>query len=354
MSVTPFPKIPAYRREADALHSVRGVVCLEKLDGTNTRVHAPPGARSAADLVFGGRTLLEHEPGFCQPVLREAFVADARATAELRVVARELGRGLTLYGETCGRGIQAQGHVYGPRPHFVLFAARSDGVWLSHGAPLVLDGEDERPACELPALCTLAARLGLTLAPCLYTGPPDGDRFAALAVRPSEHAQSRGHSDAAQEGIVIWSDPLRLDGAGRPIVAKLKDPRRCESDELDDERAVEDPASFAARVVRLERLLHARQHLEETGRWADAGSERPAAITRRVVQDVAREEPRLPEADRRRRQAGRAGRARAAGRRAASEAARRLTIARASPRPSGQPTPTRTAPARPRSRTRAR
>lgn len=284
-----FPRIPAYRREADALHSLRGVVCLEKLDGTNTRVHAPRGARTPADLVFGGRTLQEQDPGFCQPVLREAFVADTAATLKLLTFAGELGRGLTLYGETCGRGIQPQGHIYGPRPHFVLFAARVDDVWLSWSDPLVVDTDDG--ALTLPGLRALAERLGLTLAPCLYTGPPDPERFAALVTRPSAHALARGarRADAPQEGIVVWSDPLRLDGAGRPIVAKLKDPRRAEAD--DDEQVGEDPVTFAARVILLERLHHARQHLEETGRWHDAGSERPTLLARRVVQDVAREEP---------------------------------------------------------------
>ena len=291
MSLSVFPKIPQYRGEADAVHTVRSVVCLEKIDGANTRVHARRGAASASDLVFGGRTLLEHEAAFCQPFLREAFVADARAPLRLCELVAELGREVTLYGETCGRGVQAQGHIYGPRPHFVLFAARSEGAWLSFGAPLVIDdARDESSATiTLPSLRELAARLGVTLVPELYAGAPDAARFAGLVDRPSAHAQSRGtrHTDAAQEGIVVWSDPLRLDGAGRPIVAKLKDPRRAEALAPDD-GVDEEPEAFAARVVQLERLRHARQHLEESGRWQGGGS--LELLARRVVQDVAREE----------------------------------------------------------------
>jgi len=152
MSIVPFPKIPAYRREADPIHLVRSVVCLEKIDGTNTRVHAPADARSAADLVFGGRTLLENMPDFCQPVLREAFTAEAAAVRRLCELVHELGRALTLYGETRGRGIQAQGHIYGPRPHFVLFAARSAGAWLGFNHSLELRDEDEEAPRTLPSL----------------------------------------------------------------------------------------------------------------------------------------------------------------------------------------------------------
>ena len=293
MSIAVFPTIPRYRGEADALHTVRSVVCLEKIDGANTRVHAGRGAASAVDLVFGGRTLLEGEPAFCQPVLREAFVADPGPARRLCALVGESGRALTLYGETCGRGIQAQGHVYGPKPHFVLFGARSEGAWLSVSASLEVE-VDDGPACVLPSLRALAERLGVALAPALYAGPPDDAQLRALAVRPSAHAQARGgrHADAAHEGIVIWSDPLRLDGAGRPIVAKLKDPRRSESLELEDERAESEGIEvFAARVILRERLIHARQHLEESGRWGPPGEARTALLVRRVVQDVAREEP---------------------------------------------------------------
>lgn len=289
----PFPKIPAYRREADALHSLRSVVCLEKLDGTNTRIHIPRDAKSGADLVFGGRTLLEHEPKFSQPVLREAFLADSGPTTRLCQLVAELGRSLTLYGETCGRGIQAVGHIYGARPHFVLFAARSEDAWLSFGAPLPLERQEGVSSRELPSLRALAARIRLELAPCLYEGPPDSAQFEGLLEKPSTHAIARGarRNDAPMEGIVIWSDPLRLDGAGRPLVAKLKHPSRREAIESNDELGVEDVQAFAARTVQLERLRHARQHLEESGRWTGDPSERASLLARRVVQDVAREEP---------------------------------------------------------------
>ena len=283
----PFPKIPSYRREADALHSLRSVVCLEKLDGTNTRVHVPLGAKSEADLVFGGRTLLEHDPKFSQPVLREAFLAESGPATRLYGLVAELGRSVTLYGETCGRGIQATGHIYGSRAHFVLFAARSEDVWLSLVQPIGVDNSQ-----ELPSLRDLAQRLALDLAPCLYEGPPDAARFEALLEEPSAHAISRGarRHDAPMEGIVIWSDPLFLDGAGRPILAKLKHPRRREALDADDE-SVEEVHAFAVRTVQLERLHHARQHLEESGRWTGDAATRAGLLARRVVQDVAREEP---------------------------------------------------------------
>src|SRR5687768_6325061 len=75
-SPAPFPKIPMYRGEADPLYELRRVVCLEKIDGTNTRVGVPFGAKHAADIVIGGRELTEREPGFSQPFLCELVRQD--------------------------------------------------------------------------------------------------------------------------------------------------------------------------------------------------------------------------------------------------------------------------------------
>lgn len=209
-----FPKIPSYRRQADPVHHVHSVVCLEKIDGTNTRVAAPRGASTQESLIVGGRTLLEGEADFCQPELRAGFPA---ARALLRFSA-ELDGDVTLYGETCGRGVQASGFVYGPRLHFVLFAARACGAWLSYSHPTELDGEDETPTRRLPSLVELAELLGLPLAPYLYRGAPDPDRFDSLLERPSAHGErmrAGGHDPGGtHEGVVIWSDPLLLDGAG--------------------------------------------------------------------------------------------------------------------------------------------
>lgn len=297
MTFTPaaFPKIPAYCREADPIHYARNVVCLEKIDGTNTRIGVPRGARRPEDLVFGGRSLLESEPSFSQPMLRAAFVADQKRVEALLRIAGALPGDLTLYGETCGQGIQATGFIYGPSVHFVLFAATVGGAWLGWSHPLDLGsgGGDGAVPRRLPALRELAERVGLPLAPCLYQGAPDPERFDALIDRPSKHAASRGTAsghDIPHEGIVIWSDPVLLDGAGRLLAAKHKHPRRRET-RGDAPRERESPEAFAARVIVEERVRHARQHLEESGRWHGTIHERVTAIVRRVVQDVAEEEP---------------------------------------------------------------
>lgn len=287
-----FPRIASYRREADAVHHAREVVCLEKIDGSNTRVGVPRDLQRADQLLVGGRSRLEGEEGFCQPELRAGFVASVRLDG-LRGLAHALPDHLTLYGETCGRGIQATGFLYGPSPHFVLFAATVGDAWL--GWSHALDLDDAAGAVQrLPSLREIAERTGLPLAPCLYRGAPDPERFDALLDRPSAHAAARGassrSSDATHEGVVIWSDPALRDGAGRLLVAKHKHPNRREA--LDETPGSDDTAEgFAARVVNGERLAHARQHLEEGGRWPCSRDERIERLVRRVVQDVAREEP---------------------------------------------------------------
>ncbi len=287
-----FPSIPAYRREADPVHHARRVVCMEKIDGANTRVGVPRGALCADELVIGGRVLLEGDRDFCQPALRQSLCDDAARVRALLSLVSDLHGDLVLYGETCGRGIQSTGFIYGPRAHLVLFAATVGGAWVGLSRPLELIGEDGRVR-RVPSLREIGERARLPVAPCLYDGPPDAERFDALLDRPSEHATSRcaapSHVDTTHEGVVIWSDPVLLDGAGRLLVAKHKHPRRRES--LDAPAGGESLEAFAARVVTVERARHALQHLRESGRGVGAGEALGSLLARRVVQDVSREEP---------------------------------------------------------------
>lgn len=284
-----FPKIPHYRRSADLLHAVRRVVCLEKLDGTNTRIRIPRGATGEGDLVVGSRTRTLAADDRRPPALREVFLSEPGRLSRCLALSEELSADVVLFGETVGRGICANGFIYGHRPQFVLFAAMLDGAWLSFDSRLTLTGEGSSFEERL-SLCELAQTIGLTLAPCLYSGPPDGELFDNLIARPSTFAKQTGRSDAPQEGIVIWSDPLLLDSAHAPLVAKLKDPRRVEALDREDE-GLEAPQRFAERVVQLERLRHARQHLQETRRQSTIWGEQVRLLKQRVVQDVSREVP---------------------------------------------------------------
>lgn len=293
-----FVKIPHYRGEADPVHCARHVVCVEKIDGANTRVLVPSGATREADLRIGGRSLMEDEPGFSQPFLGELFRRDAALCRRLFAVTASLGQDLALYGETCGGRIQAMGYLYGTRPHFLLFAARIGGVWLSHRrpSPPPPPGEDDEaeatPGRTLPSLVALAEALEIPMPPCLYEGPPERARFESLIERPSQHSldqgASRGDVEGTQEGIVIASDPLLFDAHGAPLIAKLKHPRRREALDAPPE-ALESAEAFARRVLRPERLSHAVAHLRETGKWTGEPAQDHPALTRRLIQDVARE-----------------------------------------------------------------
>ena len=286
-----FPKIQAYLGEHDPLHLLTHVVCMEKIDGTNLRIGVAPGLTDAADIVIGGRELLEHEPGFAQAVLPDLIRKDAGLCRRLCGLATELGAPLTLHGEVCGGRIQSQGFIYGARPHLLLFGARIDGVWVGHGRALPRPGGGH----SLPSLTQLAERLELPLAPLLYAGPPEASVFDELHAQPSTHSREVGFArtdvDATQEGIVIWSDPVLLTPFGTPIAAKLKVAHRREYRAPQDE-GEDGLASFAARCMGRERLVHAREFLVARGRWNDDAPETMAEPTiRRAIQDVAREVP---------------------------------------------------------------
>lgn len=285
MQIPAFIKLPRYRAEADPLHCVTRVVALEKIDGANTRIGVPAGARDASQLIVGGRVLLEHEEGFSERALLTA-VRQNESLVE-RLLALELSQDLVLYGETCGGKVQQMGFIYGPKPHFLLFAARLGGAWCSFERSPTFSGE------PLPSLVKLAQALDVRLPPRLYEGPPDAAAMEALLDRPSQHSVDQGFSredvDRTQEGIVIWADPLLLDPFGAPLVAKYKHPKRREYTQATEAGAT--PLDFAKRAAPDERLRHAEQHLRAAGKWSSPDDANTPKLVRRVIQDISKEVP---------------------------------------------------------------
>ena len=150
----------------------------------------------------------------------------------------------------------------------------------------------------------LADTLSLDVPPVVYEGPADANAFEALLDVPSPYSVQRGFDrtdvDRTQEGIVIWADPLLRTPDGAPVVAKLKHPRRREYAAA---RGPDSLVDFAARAVNAERVRHAIEHLQASGRLSDDPSERLDRIIKRTIQDVARE---VPEYQERLAQAGKA------------------------------------------------
>jgi hypothetical protein len=295
MLVPPFPKIPSYKGTADLLHTVRQVICLEKIDGTNTRIGlsytcAVTSTDPTKAVIVGGRTLLEGEEGYSQPVLGQTIRKDPALCKALRELVLEFGSDVVLYGETCGGRIQRSGFIYGSKPHFLLFAATIGNIWCSWSHAIPIEGG------FLPTLQQLTKRLQVSTPPLLYHDVPDTVAFEGLLERPSAHSLKqnfhREDIDRTQEGIVIWADPLLRIPQGLPLAAKLKHPRRREHSPATIDDGVE---GFAHRAVPLERLYHGIEHLEVSGRWPSDLSERLDRLTRRVIQDVSREVPEYQE-----------------------------------------------------------
>ena len=286
-NIDPFPKIPLYRAEADPVHLVRRVVALEKLDGTNTRIGLSRAdlANGSAEPVVGGRVLMETEAGYSQSFLGPLIRSHRVLCERLASLVALHNADIVLYGETCGGRIQRSGFIYGPQPHFVLFAATIAGRWMSWSRPVA---EDHRA----PALTIrqLAERLQVPTPPILYEGEADRARFSELIDQPSPYSIAVGFDrrdvDRSQEGIVIWADPLLLDPHQRPIVAKLKHPRRREVVDVNRASGLDD---FAERVMPPERLRHAIEHLQAAGKWPSDPSQQIERAVRRAIQDVAKE-----------------------------------------------------------------
>ncbi|BBM82734.1 RNA ligase family protein [Candidatus Uabimicrobium amorphum] len=282
-SPSEFPKIPQYKQQADWLHCVNNVVCMEKIDGTNTRIGISKDAQSADDIVIGGRTLLEHEEKFSQNFICDMIRKDKTLCKAMLFFAKEIDANVTFYGETCGGSIQACGFIYG-KINFVLFAAVMDGIWCSYSRTM---GGDK----EYPTLMQISKRLDFTLAPVLYQGTPNVQEFTSLLDRRSQHSENRGFrrqdTDNTHEGIVIWSDPLLFNNYGEALVAKYKHPNRQEYIAPTEEQQT--PQDFAKRVVLRERIRHAMEYLKEQGRWQEEFFANKENVIRRVIQDISRE-----------------------------------------------------------------
>ena len=88
---------------------------------------------------------------------------------------------------------------------------------------------------------------------------------------------------------MIWTDPVLLTPFADPIVAKFKVPHRREYAPPDLEDGDDGVEGFAERAIGLERLRHAREHLESRGRWREPIAAMKDAVIKRAIQDVARE-----------------------------------------------------------------
>ncbi|WP_372370084.1 RNA ligase family protein [Candidatus Uabimicrobium sp. HlEnr_7] len=277
-----FPKIPAYKQQADWLHCVNNVVCLEKIDGTNTRIGISKDAKTAGDIVIGGRTVLEDEPKFSQGFICDMIRNDSDLCERLITFAKDIDCNVVLYGETCGASIQKCGIIYGKKIHFVLFAVMVGNIWCSYSRKVSEN--------RVPTVVQASKSLGLPIAPCLYQGQANSEEFTALLDRSSQHSENQKFSikniDNTHEGIVIWSDPLLLNSYGEPIVAKYKHPNRRE---YVHSKGQQSPNDFAQRTVLPERIRHAIEHIKEQGQWQEDFHNNKELVRRRVIQDIARE-----------------------------------------------------------------
>ena len=159
----------------------------EKLNGTNIRAILDGG------IDFRGRSDAAQVPVPLMKHLRNKL-----DTESIRDKTGEYGRGVCLYGEGVGLGIQ-KGSNYGPEQFFVLFDVMTEYGWTSRS-----EVED------------VAARLDLPVAPVILTAP------VQEAVNLAYDGFVSRFGDFEAEGLVGRPIPEFRDMYGSRIIAKIK------------------------------------------------------------------------------------------------------------------------------------
>lgn len=173
---------------------------------------------------------------------------------------REVGAGVTLYGEWAGKGVQG-GIDYGEKT-FYLFGERVGGGPVSSAAG-VLDQHWVDLSGGRGFIAHGESRRGLTTVPVIYEGP--SARLDVLdELRRGESIVAPGQPI---EGVVIAPVSPVFDVYGHQVIAKYKSPKFSELTHVRKEHKVVDMSratDFASEYVNDERLRHVLLQVVET------------------------------------------------------------------------------------------
>jgi ATP-dependent RNA circularization protein (DNA/RNA ligase family) len=167
----------------------------EKIDGTNVRI----SLSESGEVSYGGRTSNAQMPTDLLMKLVHLFPAE-----KLRNVfwdeAKHSGKGVILFGEGYGPGIQKGGGLYRQDKSFILFDVLFENKWW-------VDHEN---------VVNIAKKLGIDSVP--YLGRMNLDQMINLVHLPFKSAIGTGDA----EGIVARPIEALFDKHGERLIIKLK------------------------------------------------------------------------------------------------------------------------------------
>lgn len=174
----------------------------EKIDGTNIRLIAEPGAK---DIRYGGKTERAQIPTFLLSKLQELISVEKMREVFSEDGTEEEPMTICLYGEGMGKKIQKGGGNYIPDGvDFALFDVKVGDWWLKRE-----DVED------------VAEKLGLTLAPIVGEGTlMEAMELAKSGFSSVWHLGS--DKEFRAEGLVLRPKVQLFNRQGRRIITKMK------------------------------------------------------------------------------------------------------------------------------------
>lgn len=252
----PFPKYPEIvlvdRRPE--IFAVKEVVAVEKLHGSNFRLHFPCGMQKLDEVRYGSReTEYGVDPVFPLTKVVNWWKSRENLLGTLWETIRSYGfSDATVFGESFGPGIKAKGIKY------------SEGTDLLFRSFNIMVGSN---FVTHDLFHEIADKAGLPVAPVVWRGAPSLEAFDALLEQPSLVAKENGITDTA-EGVVISSQPLLRNVFGEWLIVKHKSKKFSEVAFAPKEKIQreETPVDvFAAKYTTEGRLINTLGRLHDGG-----------------------------------------------------------------------------------------
>jgi len=238
------------------IFSVREVVALEKIHGSNFRLFFPLGMKSIEEIGYGSRDV-EYQLGQNFPLgsMLNKFKAQKDLLTRMMEVIKSYGFSeVTVFGEAHGPGIKTKGVQYssGQEPLFRAFDIMVAKNFVTYDL-----------------FIELCSKMELPVIPEVWRGEPTQANFDALLEKPSTVGKINGFGDDnIAEGVVIRSNPLLRNVFGNWLICKHKCAKFAEVASAAKEKTPRGPSpidDFIVKYVTKGRVINAVGRLNDRG-----------------------------------------------------------------------------------------